>query len=706
MRRRWAWTATLILAAGLACAARGSGASESAGPGARWEHAERLLGAWHEASTVAFVDDPRLVVLGDRHGRVSVWDIEAGSQQLALPRRSDPIRAVTADAAGRRVAVGVRDGVTVWDTATARRTHSYAAYEIGPKSMAMSRNGAVLAATTGRLQVTVWNARTGAVIRVVSHVKAHARAVSVDGKGKRLAVGWSNGTVEVHDVRTGARIMHAAGHTATVEAAHLTPDGSRLVTGGADARAKVWDVATGALVGMYGSSYRIGVTAVRVSNSGSRILVAPGGGGAHMWNVETGKRVRGYGRKGLRIRQLALSPDGRRLAGVGGGAYALWATGTGKPAPTAQSHSRRAPDHVQLSADGARALTFYGRYFAAVYDTATGEELRAFGDPETAERGFMTIRCGIGPGPSFLGAAARFVGVRMLGDGRRVLDFRHLSGGIVVRDIATGGVARTFNADPPAYEPYILSPDHGLLLTGGEYQDAHVWDVAAGKRLYTLVGLDEPVASASFDAANETLVTSDWGGAIRLWDAATGQSSGVVPSTAAGAHAVSLSPDGRYLLVSRGSQYVGDENRAAPPESHVWDLATLTDVTVSPDEWARGSAWSGDSQFVYTLGGDGQEPTVEVWSPRAFGRLPDISMPDAWVRPAARSTSRPAATPLTQNGPHPGGRAAASTMQGISRMSLSADGSTFAYINDAGSIDIWRRAPGVRRMTDSEGGPW
>ena len=83
-------------------------------------------------------------------------------------------------------------------------------------------------------------------------------------------------------------------------------------------------------------------------------------------------------------------------------------------------------------------------------------------------------------------------------------------------------VARTFEEGPAAREPYVLSPDHSLLLTGGVDGAVHIWDVAAGCLMHTLTGHKEDVLSASFDAENSTVVTSDWGGGIRAWNPTTG----------------------------------------------------------------------------------------------------------------------------------------------------------------------------------------
>ncbi len=406
-----------------------------------------------------------------------------------------------------------------------------------------------------------------------------------------------------------------------------------------------------------------------------------------MWNVATGSRVREYKRDRLRVRHLTLSPDGRRLAGVGRG-FALWATGSGESVPVASTRWRSAPGSIQLSVDGAHFLAFYRRRYATLHDSETGAELRAYGDAESVTvngGGFLATDC-------VIGSRAALLGVRLLGGGRQALHFT--GGAIVVRGVASDAVARTFEDGPATREPYVLSPDHSLLLTGGVDGTVHVWNVAAGRLVHTLAGHEEDVLSASFDAENSTVVTSDWGGGIRVWNPITGAPLAILPSTAAGAHAVNVSPNGRYLLVWRGSHYVGDGNRPDPPKSHLWNLETLTEVSPSAAEWARGAAWGADSETLYTLGMEKAQPTLNFWSPTTFGRLPEMPTPDGSARtPGYNAFQTPeeiAAMPPPVTWDRRDNRVAASAMQGISPLAVSGDGSTFAYINPSQSIDIWR----------------
>ena len=120
------------------------------------------------------------------------------------------------------------------------------------------------------------------------------------------------------------------------------------------------------------------------------------------------------------------------------------------------------------------------------------------------------------------------LGVRLLGDGRQYLDI-FSGGGIAVRDVATDEAVASFGEGPKVYQPFILSPDHSLLLTGGINRYAHIWDVTTGTHVCELEVDEERLLSGSFDATNSTVVTTAQYRSVRVWDPRTGEARGAVP---------------------------------------------------------------------------------------------------------------------------------------------------------------------------------
>ncbi len=649
---------------------------------APWKHASRLRGDWYDGVSVALVDDPHRAIIADSLGKATVWDTQRGVRLFSTPPLSGSRPTVVADGAGRRIAVGVasRDGkVTVWDTSTGARLH-----EAPGTSPDISRDGSVLAAITAWDTVTLWDVESGDALGSIISGKPAAKAVALDAKGARVAIGWADKRAEVWDMRTGERLMLAEGHAGAVSSVDLTPDGPRLATAAADHRAKVWEVATGALVGTYGSKYRTVPSGVVIDSTGTRVVTALRVGFADLWDVESGARIRRYGKKRrLRVGAAALSPDGARLAGVHPGVgYSVWTVDTGERVPVSECESRFRAIATQLSSDGARALAFARFRYATLHDVATGEEIRSFGDPLDEEPGTIASRVSL-------------LGVRLLGDGRQYLD-AYSGRGVAVRDVASDDVVTAFDTEPQTRLPLILSLDHSLLLTGGAEKHAHLWDVASGAHLRALSVDGGAVRSAAFDATNSIVVTNGQEGPVRVWDVDTGAIRATVAHTSTARLAVSVSPDGRYLLLSGGIQ-TAMRGEPLQPTAFLWDLGSVTQIAAST-ETIDSVAWAADSARFYAASvAKRSKRVVEVWSPRAFGRLLDMPGAEAWIRPAIHRVPDPSAG---SNGGRPNvaltpsvgaGTATRAHMQGITRLAVSADGGTFAHVESDGSIDVWRR---------------
>lgn len=297
--------------------------------------------------------------------------------------------------------------------------------------------------------------------------------------------------------------------------------------------------------------------------------------------------------------------------------------------------------------------------------------------------------------------------MRLIGDGTRVLEVTPASG-VRVRDVAPDSVLRAFESDPAIQYPFILSPDHSLLLTGGTDNRAHIWNVASGQHLQTLTGHSGRVLFASFSARGDTVATSATDGVVRLWDARTGECTSVVlKSSTPGAHSVSLSPDSRFVLTWRQHHYVTSRNTSALAEKHLVAIATLTEAPLQAGRWILGCAWRDDSKRLYTArhietqGGGRSWPTAEIIQARAPDGQPPGTWPqlsEAWLRPAVYRPGLHPPVAMTSSMarrmdvPRAGEMWPLDLLHRVYRLAMSGDGSTFAAVTSRGAIDIWRRA--------------
>jgi WD40 repeat protein len=123
----------------------------------------------------------------------------------------------------------------------------------------------------------------------------------------------------------------------------------------------------------------------------------------------------------------------------------------------------------------------------------------------------------------------------------------------------------THAADPEAFElpPVALlpqvneqivavafSPDGQRLVTAGAWHDMPgqltIWDVAARKALVRLRGTGS-IRTVAYSPDGTTIATGEFGGAIRLRDASTGQERAVLNGHTSGVNKLAFSQDGASL---------------------------------------------------------------------------------------------------------------------------------------------------------------
>jgi RNA polymerase sigma factor (sigma-70 family) len=170
------------------------------------------------------------------------------------------------------------------------------------------------------------------------------------------------------------------------------------------------------------------------------------------------------------------------------------------------------------------------------------------------------------------GGAVFFVG--LIDNGKRLITVSE-DGWCRILDTATGKELRRFGKSTPkdpkatakeaiyqagAQEAVVLSADGRLLATLGyvgaqplQRLEVHVWDVAAGKELWSCPWKG-PNSGLAFSADSATLMAQGWEG-IHQWDAATGMARNRFPVPGQsgrtrvnnGTHAFTFSPDGNIL---------------------------------------------------------------------------------------------------------------------------------------------------------------
>jgi WD40 repeat protein len=241
--------------------------------------------------------------------------------------------------------------------------------------------------------VRIWDTNTGRLVRTLPRQTNEVAAVAFSPDGRYLASATTNlfnppayvrepGEVKLWDADSGREIRALGGHTAGVFDVAFSPDGRYLASACADKIVRIWDMTDPSreartLRGHDGHVRRV----VFLPPDGRRLATAGGisftaGGGipftfgeVKIWDLATGRVLHDLFGHTDRVRGLASSPDGRRLATASDDrTIKLWDTMTGQEVFTLSGHTSGVLS-VAFSPDGRRIVSGGIDGTAIVWDT-------------------------------------------------------------------------------------------------------------------------------------------------------------------------------------------------------------------------------------------------------------------------------------------------------------------------------------------------
>jgi RNA polymerase sigma factor (sigma-70 family) len=459
-------------------------------------------------SALTFSPDGGLLAWGDLEGNVTVWDVAANKETATLKagKQADAVRALAFAPDGKTVAVARVDRVVeLWDVAAAKMVRQVGEAEAGTAApvmvlfsalggpdtaLAFTPDGKTLAVGRGGARVQQYDVATGKEVgsRPAGHPgRVAVLGVTTDGKG---AVTFSRGdAVRVWDLGTGKE-LRTVGVSAGGLCAALSADGKVLAVGHRKG-VGLYDAETGKLAREVETGAN-GVIALALSPDGKVVATRGSGGPAvKLWDAGTGQELRsavvgeppagGTGvvvtqAAGLLTPDLAFSPDGRHLAGVGArGQLCLWDAGTGEATWEATLPAGRTAERFAFSGSGRALALLNGDGTVTVYETATGEKRAQLGEPAKDGTGVLAVN--------------------------------------------VAGLVFAFNSPDPA-ACLAWSPDGRYVASASGAAAVRLWDVVTGKEAGRLKGHEGPVVSLSFTPDGGRLVSGSVDTTALTWDVA------------------------------------------------------------------------------------------------------------------------------------------------------------------------------------------
>ena len=481
--------------------------------------------------------------------------------------------------------------------------------------MAYSPDGKFLATGHENGAVVIRDAATGKPLRTLDTTARRVNSIAFAENGAALVTvggNWANGkepgVAIVWDFPEG-KIRHkleAPGYQWMVAA---SPDGKHAAIVCSDGKIRVWNVATGKLVNAVGKGP--GLKSVAYDADGKRLVASGFDQNVHVFDAASGAEIRSIPVPQLMLSHAIFSPDGKEVV------ICAW-KGTGQadkpPLLAAYTIDDASVPPRQFPTQPASVLSL-----AFLPD---GKTLVAGGGIENG-RGSLRV--------------FDFATAKLLGEYR---GHRQWGQNLVVspdgKTIAstswanpTTGELRLWqvgNFQPIATVPvpgennYVaagaVSPDGKLLVLGGWGQTLTVWDMTNPAKpvlRQTLKDHKAGLRSVEFSADGSRFVTSDEGGFVKVWDAAT---LGLVVSWKAadqGVYRAKFTPDGKNIVTCTGNWQA-----RARSELRVWDAATGKETGRFPDQ--NREVWDivfldGGKLMVTsgTISGNPEDGHLKVW---------------------------------------------------------------------------------------------
>lgn len=395
--------------------------------------------------------------------------------------------------------------------------------------------------------------------------------------------GWPTLTVPFPQ-RDQSLVHNLKGHTDWIRSCAFSPDAQLIASASDDYTVRIWNTRTGKMQHVF-DDFQSWIFSIAWSPADNKLLAAANGECVSILDMATGqyKRTLDFESQG-RVRSLAFSADGTRLAAAVGRNTVVWdILSFHQVATMAATNDDDTVEHVEFCMTN-NILLLLSESSTTVWELEDGEATRKIEIDEEASVYAGTLS----PDGKYVALATE-----------SSLELRN------TEDQSVGGTPLSMTV---LISALAFSPDGKHLAVGFEDGDIKIFDPWTGHPVQTLKGHSRPVYKVSFSSSGDHLISCSSDKSLRLWriesdvagQLANHEEGHLQPITC-----VEISPDGRFLVSASEDQSLC-----------LWDGrdGTFKSKCEHEDSVVLSIGFSSDGSLLVTSARDGSVRLFEISS--------------------------------------------------------------------------------------------
>jgi WD40 repeat protein len=400
----------------------------------------------------------------------------------------------------RLIAAGQGQEIRAWDTIAWTATDRYSGTDLPPPVLSASASRTVTATAHWKGRIWLFDTESGMLLRILPGHESKDACVAVSPDGSSVVSGGGDKTIRMWDSKTGAE-RYALEREGAVRAVAFGPDGSNFASAGDGKTIRLYETSTGKMKSELTWDEADGYLALAFTPDGSRLVAAELGQHVVVWDLKESKIAMKVKSDTDKVRGVAVSPDGKRMAACSEGCVTVWDAVDGAKISSWKEHRGRV-NAVAFSPDG-------------LWLVSAGEDLtlRVIPLEDEARRvlgnlGQVTLTRMKGP------ATAMALSAR----GERLATVTETNV-IRVWDVGTGGLVSRITVHDKRVVSVDLS-EAGKLVSASEDGTVRLWDAGTGREIRRW---KEECSAVAFSLDGNWVIGGDSQGGVRVWEVESGK---------------------------------------------------------------------------------------------------------------------------------------------------------------------------------------